>query len=197
MVAISKILPSVLTFGLMGLCAAEINGTTVTYSPKVEQWGEEGNVTVFLDTISADYAHLYETSLDKRTGITVKVAAAKVLATSAAVIQTAGAAFTIYSVIASLIKEKSNQNSCTLVYETDTTGSISEGYAFKATTTGSNCDTTAETKTILSAVEKCANALNAEGAVTGCCTMHHGGTWHGHLRLSGSPTSYPVTYVTC
>ncbi|CEJ62110.1 hypothetical protein PMG11_10620 [Penicillium brasilianum] len=189
MVAISKVLPSVLALGLMGLCDAKVNGTTVTYTPKVEQWGEGGNLIVYPDTISADYAHLYEDSLEKRTGITVKAASAKILATSAAVIQTAGAAFTIYSVIASLSKEKSNQNSCTLVYGTDTTGSISEGYAYKATTTGSNCDTTAETKTILAAVGKCANALNAEGAVTGCCTMNRGGTWHGHLRLSGNPTT--------
>jgi hypothetical protein len=37
MVAISKILPSVLTLGLMGLCNAKVNGTTVTYTAKVEQ----------------------------------------------------------------------------------------------------------------------------------------------------------------
>jgi coenzyme F420-reducing hydrogenase delta subunit len=77
-------------------------------------------------------------------------------------------------VIAFLIKKKSNQDSCTLIYGTDNKGSISEGYAYKARTTGLNCDTSAETKTILAAVEKCANALNSEGAVTGCCTMNHG-----------------------
>lgn len=53
MVAISKVLPSVLALGLMGLCDAKVNGTTVTYTPKVEQWGEGGNLTVYPDTISA------------------------------------------------------------------------------------------------------------------------------------------------
>jgi hypothetical protein len=176
MAAISKILPGVLASGLVGLCSAEVNGTSVTYTPKVHQWGEEGNVTVYMDTVSPQYAHLYDNSLDKRTGITVKVSVARIAATSAAIIQTAGAGATIYSVIASLIKEKSSENSCTLVYGTTTSGSRTEGYAYKATTTGSNCDTTAETKTILAAVDKCANALNAEGAVTGCCVMNHGGT---------------------
>lgn len=119
-----------------------------------------------MDTVSPQYAHLYVDSLDKRTGITVKVSVARIAATSAAIIQTTGAGATIYSVIASLIKEKSSENSCTLVYGTTTSGSESEGYAYKATTTGSSCDTTAETKIILAAVDKCADALNAEGAVT-------------------------------
>ncbi|PKX91346.1 uncharacterized protein P174DRAFT_461940 [Aspergillus novofumigatus IBT 16806] len=45
---------------------------------------------------------------------------------------------------------KSNQNSCSLVYGTDSDGTYVEGYAYEATTSGENCDTTAEKKTILS-----------------------------------------------
>lgn len=62
MVAISKILPGVLASGLVGLCSAEVNGTSVIYTPKVHQWGEEGNVTVYMDTVSPEYAHLYRTA---------------------------------------------------------------------------------------------------------------------------------------
>ncbi|GLI79122.1 hypothetical protein PoHVEF18_007448 [Penicillium ochrochloron] len=91
-----------------------------------------------MDTVSPEYAHLHENSLDKRTGITVRISVARIAATSAAIIQTAGAGATIYSVIASLIKEKSLENTCMLVYGTTTSGSRTEGYAYKATTTGSN-----------------------------------------------------------
>ncbi|PYH85790.1 hypothetical protein BO82DRAFT_371237 [Aspergillus uvarum CBS 121591] len=87
--------------------------------------------------------------------------------------------------IAAMIKAKS------------TADSYVEGYAYEATTSGSNCESTAEKKTILAAVEKCATALNAAGAVRGCCTRTHGGTWEGHLRLTAEPSVYPATTVTC
>ncbi|KAF7156373.1 hypothetical protein CNMCM6106_009640 [Aspergillus hiratsukae] len=67
--------------------------------------------------------------------------------------------------LSSIIKNKSDLDSCTLTYGTDTADDYYYGYAYEATTTGSNCDTTAEKKTILAAVEKCANQLHAAGAL--------------------------------
>ncbi|GIK05228.1 hypothetical protein Aspvir_009332 [Aspergillus viridinutans] len=81
------------------------------------------------------------------------------------VILAANAGLEIYEDIVAIIKSKTNQNSCSLVYGTDSDGTYVEGYAYEATTSGENCDTTAEKKTILAVVEKCANKLNAQGAI--------------------------------
>ncbi|KAL4739910.1 hypothetical protein BDV11DRAFT_204773 [Aspergillus similis] len=179
-----KIVSSLLAFGLIDRCCANDNVTTVTYTPITEEWAGVGtNLTVTFDI--------------KRTGITTVVAAATIVNSISSVILAANAGIEIYEDIAAIIKSKSNQNSCSLVYGTDSDGTYVEGYAYEATTSGENCDTTAEEKTILAAVEKCANKLNAQGAIRGCCTMNHGGTWTGHLRLTASPSLYPAHTVTC
>ncbi|KMK58579.1 hypothetical protein Y699_07806 [Aspergillus fumigatus Z5] len=51
-----------------------------------------------------------------------------------------------------MTKSESDQNSCSLVYGTDSDGTYVEGYAYEATTSGENCDTTAKKKTIIAAV---------------------------------------------
>ncbi|KAJ5864005.1 uncharacterized protein N7529_005921 [Penicillium soppii] len=112
-------------------------------------------------------------------------------------IATVKAAIEIRELLAGIIKSKSEADSCTLTYGTDISGDYFYGYAYKATTTGENCDTTAERKTILSAIENCATSLHSKGAAVGGCTFHHGGTWHGHLQLSAEPVIYPVHKVTC
>ncbi|PYH48543.1 uncharacterized protein BP01DRAFT_289377 [Aspergillus saccharolyticus JOP 1030-1] len=196
MVSPSTVLSRVLALGLVGSSLA--NNTIVTsyiYSPGL-------NLTVSMDVVNADYAYLYDNTttnedLTKHTDITTTVSAYTVAKVTSEVIITAASAITIYEFIAGVIKSKSDANSCTITYGTDSDGSHTEGYAYKASTTGSNCDTTAELKTIRSATEKCATTLSTMGAVRGCCTMTHEGTWEGHLRLSGDPTSYPVTTVTC
>ncbi|KAG2019251.1 hypothetical protein GB937_005164 [Aspergillus fischeri] len=200
MVVPRTVLSGLLALGLVGSGLAGNTDSTVTYeSPIIESWdGEETNLTISFDVVGADYAHLYNITnvLAARTGITTKVAVAQIASVASQVIMTAGSAVTIYEFIASIMKAKSEPNLCALAYGTDSNGTHTEGYAYKATTTGSNCETTAEKKTLLSAMEKCANALHTKGAVWGCCTMHHGGTWHGHLRLSGDPTNYLVMSVT-
>ncbi|KAF7171393.1 hypothetical protein CNMCM5623_003770 [Aspergillus felis] len=199
MVNARKIVSSLLAFGLIDRCLANNNITTVTYTPITEEWAGLGtNLTVTFDIVSDDYLSLYtNNTLDKRTGITTVAAAATIVTAATNVILAAKAGLEIYEDIAAIIKSKSNQNSCSLVYGTDSDGTYVEGYAYEATTSGENCDTTAEKKTILAAVEKCANKLNAQGAIRGCCTMNHGGTWTGHLRLTASPSLYPAHTVTC
>ncbi|OJJ98577.1 hypothetical protein ASPACDRAFT_122439 [Aspergillus aculeatus ATCC 16872] len=200
MVSPSTVLPRVLALGLVGSSLA--NNTTVTSYIESSDSSPGMNLTVSMDVVNADYAYLYDNittieDLTKRTGITTTAAAYTVAKVTSEVIITAASAITIYEYIAGVIKSKSDANSCTITYGVDSDGSHTEGYAYKASTTGSNCDTTAELKTIRSATEKCATTLSTMGAVRGCCTMTHGGTWEGHLRLSGDPTSYPVTTVTC
>ncbi|KAJ5874126.1 uncharacterized protein N7529_002556 [Penicillium soppii] len=202
MVNAGKIVSSLFAFGLVGRCCADYDGTnqTVTYLPIVEEWdGEGSNMTVTFDLVNADYVWLYNdtNTLTKRTGIDTVVAAASVITAATSVIIAANSALNIYDFIADVIKSKSNANSCTMTYGTDSDGTYFEGYAYEATTTGSNCDTTAEKKTILGAVEKCANRLHSRGATRGCCTFSYGGTWTGHLRLTAEPVKYPVTSVTC
>jgi hypothetical protein len=194
MVNASKVISSLLAFGLIDRCRADDNVITITYTPITEEWTGSGtNLTVTFDIVSNEYLSLYTiNTLENRTGITTVVAAATIVDSISNVIIAASAGLEIYEDIAAIIKSKSNQNSCSLVYDT-----YVEGYAYEATTSGENCDTTAEKKTILAAVEKCANKLNAQGAIRGCCTMNHGGTWTGHLRLTASPSLYPAHTVTC
>lgn len=135
--------------------------------------------------------------LHKRKKIDVAVKYATVVGGAAGVVLGAQAGTDIYTFIASNIKGKSDQNSCTLTYGTDSDDGTYEGYAFQATTTGSKCDTTAIYKTILHAVQECADDLHAAKAVRGCCTFSHGGTWTGHLRLTANPDKFPATTVTC
>jgi hypothetical protein len=131
------------------------------------------------------------TSLEKRRKIDVVVAVATVVGSTASVVIAANAGTDIYEYIAQKIKDKSDRNSCTLTYGTDSDDGSYEGYAFQATTTGSNCDTTAIYQTILNAVEGCANKLHNARSVRGCCKSSHGGTWTGHLRFDGR--SRPVS----
>lgn len=98
-------------------------------------------------------------TLDKRTGITTVVAATTIVKSISNVILAANAGLEIYEDIAAMTKSESDQNSCSLVYGTDSDGTYVEGYAYEATTSGENCDTTAKKKTIIAAV-KCAKKLN-------------------------------------
>ncbi|KAJ5927867.1 hypothetical protein N7466_006823 [Penicillium verhagenii] len=209
MVNSHKIISCLLALGFVSPGSAGYNRTsqTVTYTPLHEEWiDEESNSNVTLsakfDLINSAYASLYDkeetTDLSKRTSITVIAEAATVIGGTATVIIAANSGVSIYKYIAGIMKSKSDDNSCTLTWGTDTGDGYVEGYAYEATTTGSNCETTAEKKTMVKAVEKCANYLHDSGATRGCCKMNHGGgTWRGHLRLSAEPTKYPAHSVTC
>ncbi|EAW20332.1 uncharacterized protein NFIA_099680 [Aspergillus fischeri NRRL 181] len=202
MVRPGKVLCGVLAFSLVDRgCAEYSETTTVLTTPIIEEWNNgESNITISFDVMSAEYASQYTNSTDealaKRTGITIKSIRTTIV-NGAEIITTAKAALDIWQFIAGIIKNKSDLDSCTLTYGTDTADDYYYGYAYEATTTGTNCNTTAEKKTILAAVEKCANQLHAAGAVRGCCVFSHGGTWRGHLRLTAEPNTYPAHSVTC
>ncbi|KAJ5732134.1 hypothetical protein N7493_003615 [Penicillium malachiteum] len=207
MVNTSKIVSCLLALGLVDTSAASYDRTnqTVTYAPIFKEWREEGTnenmtMTATFDLVNSNYVYLYEDAnyLHKRTAISVAVEVATILGGTAGVIMAAESALDIYEYIAGVIKTKAEQESCTLTYGTDTADDAIEGYAYKAMTTKTNCGTTAEKKTIDTAVKKCANELHEAGATRGCCKFRYGdGSWYGHLRLTAEPKKYPADTVNC
>lgn len=133
---------------------------------------------------------------EKRRQIDVTAWATVALARGTTILA-AEAGLNIYKEISDMIKSKSNDNSCSMTTGTDWNGHVVEGYAYLATTSGHDCKTTAETKTILAAVKDCANFQHRHGAISGCCKFSHGGTWTGYLRLTSQPSKYPAHAVNC
>jgi hypothetical protein len=104
----------------------------------------------------------------------------------------------IYGYLAQMAKSRSDRNSCTLTYGTDSNDGIFEGYAFNATVTGLKCDdTTAIYEELITAVQGCADDLHNAHAVRGCCGFSHGGMWKGQLRLTADPEAFPAASVAC
>lgn len=98
--------------------------------------------------------------------------------------------------IANWIKNWSNNNVCDPgpkqgVLTEQNGGTV--GYLCRTTTTGKDCRTTAEVKTIAAAVGSCMNQANAMQATTVCCTFTHGGTWKGHLQLTSNVQQWPAS----
>jgi hypothetical protein len=189
---------------LSGLVAAlaqaqQLNYATVQFdtAPRVIE-NNNSTLSVVPDTLM-DTSPLLDTTsrIQKRKAIDVAVKVATVVGGSTGIVLGGKAGIDIYEYIAQKIKTKSDQKSCTLTYGTDSNDGTFEGYAFQATTSGSNCDTTAIYKTILNAVKECADDLHNAKAVRGCCTFTHGGTWTGHLRLTADPNKFPATTVSC
>ncbi|KAJ6016337.1 hypothetical protein N7540_010928 [Penicillium herquei] len=208
MVKTGAIISCLLALGLVDPSSAGYNRTdqTVTYVPLFDEWTEEGtganvNMTTTFDLVNSAYAHLYDTDdsaddLAKRTSITVVVE--RTLIVGGTVLLGANAGITAWQTVAAIIKNKAEEKSCTLTYGADTTDDQTIGYAYEATTTETVCGSTAEKKTVLKAVKKCANNLHNAGATRGCCKFRHGdGSWTGHLRLTAEPEKYPATTVDC
>jgi hypothetical protein len=176
-----------------------LNYATVQFdtAPRVIE-NNNSTLSVVPDTLM-DTSPLLDTTsrIQKRKAIDVAVKVATVVGGSTGIVLGGKAGIDIYEYIAQKIKTKSDQKSCTLTYGTDSNDGTFEGYAFQATTSGSNCDTTAIYKTILNAVKECADDLHNAKAVRGCCTFTHGGTWTGHLRLTADPNKFPATTVSC
>ena len=61
----------------------------------------------------------------------------------------------------------------------------SVNYQYHAATTGKKCDTTAEIKTIKSALEKALDFMTKGSYNQACFSLSHGGTWKGLLQLAG------------
>lgn len=179
--------------------AQGLNYATVQFNtaPRVIDSSTNSTLAVVPDTLMHDSPLLDTSRIHKRKKIDVVVKVATVVGGGTGIVLGGKAGIDIYEYIAQKIKTKSDQKSCTLTYGTDSNDGTYEGYAFQATTSGSNCDTTAIYKTILNAVEECADDLNQAKAVRGCCTFTHGGTWTGHLRLTADPDKFPATSVSC
>ena len=154
-------------------------------------------LSVIPHTVRDDCPLLNSTRLQRRKAIDVIVAGSTAASAFGTLVLAANAGAQLYDRIAVVFKGKSDQNSCTLTYETESDDGYYMGYAYEATTTGSNCDTTALEKTMKNAVYSCADKLHNAGAVRGCCQFTHGGTWTRHLRLSADPAKYPATGITC
>ncbi|KAM0301616.1 hypothetical protein HYE67_006562 [Fusarium culmorum] len=195
MVIPSKALFTGIAFSLIGPGSALYDepNQRVGYNPLVTEWnGPDSNLTATIGLVDASYVSHFDT----RRQIDV-TAWAGVVGAGGTVVIAANSAVGIYSFIADLIKSKANSNSCSMTTGTDSDGHYVEGYAYQATTSGHDCKTTSERKTILAAVKKCADWLHSHGAINGCCKFSHGGTWTGHLRLTSQPSKYPAHSVTC
>lgn len=95
----------------------------------------------------------------------------------------------IASYVATMIKNQSDKNSCGVI--SGTVDSISYQYSVKST--GPNCDTTAELKTIQDAVQRGIDFMNTHNINQACFDLTHGGTWKGLLQLA-APGQTIVNY---
>ncbi|KAJ5573577.1 uncharacterized protein N7459_008004 [Penicillium hispanicum] len=93
--------------------------------------------------------------------------------------------------IAQEIDAQSESNSCAAVTGRKTGfDGVTYNYYYEASTSGSNCDTTAELKTIVSAIDDAWDDLGSHSAA--CLTMSHGGTWQGNLGITAMQSDYPA-----
>jgi hypothetical protein len=184
---------------LAAVTQAQEKYASVVFDTEPQMFDEQAPMVAVIPTILHPDSPLLNatadiTNLQKRAAINVVIAS---VAAGAGVIVAGNCAVQLYDNIAAKIKSKSDKNSCTLVYGTDHDDGYYEGYAYQATTTGSRCDSTAIQKSINDAVRTRATKLHKARAVTGCCKFSHGGSWHGHLRLSANPDRYPVKSAQC
>jgi hypothetical protein len=63
-------------------------------------------------------------------------------------------------------------------------------YTYYYYASGRNCDTTAQLKTIVSALDDAWEGLGSTSAL--CMTLNHEGTWRGHLGISTMQGDYPA-----
>ncbi|KAJ6019439.1 hypothetical protein N7522_001506 [Penicillium canescens] len=91
--------------------------------------------------------------------------------------------------IATEIYQKSAAKTCDHVTGrlTDANG---KDYNYYYYASGRNCDTTAEIKTIVSAIDDAWEGLGSISAL--CMTLSHEGTWRGHLGVSAMQADYPA-----
>ncbi|KAL2830825.1 hypothetical protein BDW59DRAFT_158265 [Aspergillus cavernicola] len=88
--------------------------------------------------------------------------------------------------IITYVKMSSNNNSCEPVQGSQFSDDGEQGinWYYYVTTSGANCDTTAESKTITEAIEKAWQEVSDRKYDYSCINLSHGGTWHGHLAIA-------------
>ncbi|KAL3469679.1 hypothetical protein BJX99DRAFT_67653 [Aspergillus californicus] len=96
-----------------------------------------------------------------------------------------GATTLIFQIIAT-VKSSSNKNSCEPISASQFSdnGETGVNWYYYVTTTGENCDTTAESKTITEAIERAWNEVAERKYDYACINLSHSGTWHGHLAIA-------------
>ncbi|OAG16161.1 hypothetical protein CC77DRAFT_944697, partial [Alternaria alternata] len=113
-------------------------------------------------------------SLDKRLTIEEQVA---ILGAGSMVALNVNA---IATYVSNLMKAQSEANTCGVI-----SGTVDGvNYQYHAATTGKNCDTTAETKTMNDAVARALEFMQTHNINQACFNMQHGGTWRGLLQLA-------------
>ncbi|KAJ6003135.1 hypothetical protein N7451_005682 [Penicillium sp. IBT 35674x] len=76
----------------------------------------------------------------------------------------------------------------------ETLRQVKLNYYFKywVTTTGKNCDTTAQTKIVSAALDDAWDDAHKRNYDYACLDFSHGGTWHGHLAMATVDSSVDV-----
>ncbi|KAI4703749.1 hypothetical protein J4E89_009718 [Alternaria sp. Ai002NY15] len=86
----------------------------------------------------------------------------------------------IATYVSNLMKAQSEANTCGVI-----SGTVDGvNYQYHAATTGKNCDTTAEVKTMKDAVTRGLEFMTNNNINQACFNMQHGGTWRGLLQLA-------------
>ncbi|KAJ5919490.1 hypothetical protein N7454_009325 [Penicillium verhagenii] len=201
MVNCGRIITTLLSLGFVSRGVAgnaiPLNITRVEYVPVVRDWDNgNGTMTTHYGSVLPDSPLLsHDTQLAIRDEVTIQYAT--VLTVASAVIVAASNSITICKTIAREINYRSTANECSLVYGTAMDGVKIEGYSYRASTTGTNCKTSAVYAEILKAVNECVNDLHNQKATTGCCKFRHAGSWTGHLRVTSMPEKHPVEDIVC
>ncbi|KAJ5162467.1 hypothetical protein N7492_007859 [Penicillium capsulatum] len=127
-----------------------------------------------------------EAGLEKRTGIDVTRSSEKKESTT---FSEPNRSQSVIAKLAFAIYKKNLSQSCQPV-----TGPVKDRngvtYHYHYRASGRNCDTTAEYRTIVSALDKAWDKMGDLSAV--CMTLDHGGTWRGHLGVSAMHSEYPA-----
>jgi hypothetical protein len=103
----------------------------------------------------------------------------------------------VLETISGLFNSKDDSDLCVLSASTDSDGEYVNGYTYFVTTISFNCKETFEKEAIQEAVEKCADYLKSNAALSGCCKSSQKGGWAGQVRMSSQPSKYPAHEVEC
>jgi len=84
------------------------------------------------------------------------------------------------------VQADSHKNSCAAITASGESDNGKQKYHFKywVTTSGKNCDTTAQTKTVAAALDDAWDQVHDRGLDWACIQFSHGGTWEGHLAVA-------------
>ncbi|KAI9742610.1 MAG: hypothetical protein M1818_003751 [Claussenomyces sp. TS43310] len=118
------------------------------------------------------------------------------LAVTRDVILVASGASSAIAEVVAWVQRDSSANSCapqTANGQKSNDGSQSYNFQYWVTTTGKNCDTTAQTKTVAAALDDAWDQVHKEKYNWACISLSHGGTWHGHLAVATVESKEDVT----